>query len=153
MMEKDLEKNITMAVVDGIPTGLPRPEKVLEYMGLLILKNLTPHSVVLYQGDKIIQQWDKAENPARLEEKEKYRSLSCSNFPVIVRVIEHTNIVNLPEQEQGMGYIVSLPLLMGMKAIGIFRSDCVAPDTGKGAVRDEKGKILGTTGWVVLKEC
>lgn len=50
-------------------------------------------------------------------------------------------------------WVVSLPALMAMRAAGCTRKDIVAPDTGGGpygAVRDERGNIVGVRRFVYL---
>jgi len=49
---------------------------------------------------------------------------------------------------------VSLPALQGLVTAGYRQEDfvalLVAPDTDKGAIRNEKGDIVGTRGFVTL---
>lgn len=50
-------------------------------------------------------------------------------------------------------WVVSLPALMALRAAGCTRKDVVAPDTGGGpygAVRDDKGNIVGVRRFVYL---
>ena len=49
----------------------------------------------------------------------------------------------LPEMDHGVIHIVSMPLLMGMRAAGIDRPDFMYP---YGQVRDGNGRILGCKG-------
>jgi len=50
--------------------------------------------------------------------------------------------VKLPPQEEGKIYLVSLPTLIALKAQGVRRIDIVAPDTGRGAIRNDKGQVV-----------
>jgi hypothetical protein len=70
--------------------------------------------------------------------------------PIVSRDFEE---VDLPEEQPGVCYVVSLPALMGLRAAGNDRRDVVAPDTGSGpygAVRDERGQVIGCRRFVVL---
>lgn len=66
--------------------------------------------------------------------------------PVVLR--SYAAILDLPEPVENTLYIVSLPVL---QALGGTRGDVVCPDSGPGrwgAVRDEKGQILGVRRFV-----
>ncbi len=115
--------------------------------------NLTPHPVDLYLEDGTHIRWDSCQGePARLKEisssQAPGKGLLDINMPH--REIEFTGVSGLPDQKEKVAYIISLPMWMGMVSAGIFRPDCVAPDTGEGAVRDGKGRIIGTKGWVMV---
>lgn len=49
------------------------------------------------------------------------------------------DIQGLPEPEEGTYYIVNAIVLERAKLAG--RRDCIAPDTGPTAIRDEKGQV------------
>jgi len=112
--------------------------------------NLTPHPIMLHR-DKKVTRWDGAAYDAAARLKESYGEPDKNG----VRNIQYTEVLNLPNPASRIMFIVSLPLLLGMKAAGINRPDCIAPDTGDGAVREKEGKfcgrIIGTRGFIRLK--
>ncbi len=59
---------------------------------------------------------------------------------------EYGQVEGLPEPQEGVVYVVSGLVLDRAKAEG--RTDCVAPDTGRDVIRDEKGQIEAVRGFV-----
>ena len=110
--------------------------------------NLTPHSIALFHSGKVVQTIPPSGRILRLPERVVAEE-KIGDFPVLVKELEIPE--DFPEERPGVVYIVSLPVLMALKGAGIHRKDFVAPDTGSGAVRDEKGRIRGTKGFVRLK--
>jgi len=47
-------------------------------------------------------------------------------------------------------YLVSLPLMQVLAASGIFVLNFAAPDTGKGAIRNEQGQIVAVKGLIFV---
>ena len=68
---------------------------------------------------------------------------TIDGFPVYKG--EPRKVENLPEEENGLWYIVSLQVLQHCKD----RDDLIAPDTSR-AVRDEDGNIIGVRGWRIV---
>lgn len=100
--------------------------------------NLTPHEIVLFLDEKAIA----IPSDGKLRLKEHDMTVDESPFPLVVRRFSLPD--DFPEPKEGRMFIVSLPLLLMLKMSGIERDDFVAPDTGSGAVRDDKGRISGT---------
>lgn len=119
------------------------------------LRNLTPHALRVCGpwapsdgADFILEPWGAA---FRLPET------SEDVFPLDLRGISARRVaydlgaVALPPEENGVRWIISLPALLGLRAAGCKRSDLCAPDTSKGAIRNERGEIAGTTGIIFLE--
>lgn len=66
-------------------------------------------------------------------------------------VTRRFDLGEVPQEREGVTYIVSLPALMGLASAGIYRKDLIAPDTGRTAVRDGHGQILAVRGFVRLE--
>lgn len=125
------------------------------------LVNLTPHSITLRvksrEGDKDVTippsgQVLRVENREMARRSHVLISDEDHNIgSVTTRVLECGNVSCVPEKLNTI-YIVSLPVLMALDTRGIERYDFVAPDTDKGAIRDEEGKITAVTGFVVFRD-
>ena len=115
------------------------------------LVNLTPHSIVIYTKD------DKITISAsgmvfRLIEEE-----------ILLETKDGVDIVQkkyslpvdwgkyLSNENEGAVYVVSLVILSHLaKTKESLKYIFLAPDTGRRAVRDEEGKIIGVRGFVTL---
>jgi len=107
--------------------------------------NLTPHPVMVYRGGEKIMEIPPSGTIARIETVEVPAG-ELAGVPVIE--MRYGKISGLPpEPREDTAYIVSSLLLNALPAP---RKDVVAPDTVKGAVRDEQGRIIGTTRFVRL---
>lgn len=100
------------------------------------LINLTPHKIVIRTNDKTLAiEPEKA--PARVK-------MITQDIGVVngINVVKNTvsEIENLPEPVEGIGYLVSIVVLGATN-----RKDLFAPDTGPTAYRDEKGFIQCVT--------
>jgi len=129
--------------------------------------NCTPHDIVVYDDDgKTVIVTIPRSEPIRLkeidEEAGEIKIIDTERsirIPLIARDFVCPSITP-PDDGDGGGdgfevYIVSLPMLMmlALKADDLPRSVLfVAPDTGSGAVRDEKGQIIGTKRFITLKQ-
>jgi hypothetical protein len=109
--------------------------------------NLTPHPLKVYADDRrtIIMEFPKPStaNIPRIQEKEKF-AIELNGVPVIEKSYSETE--NLPERKTNVFLIVSLMVLQANPG----RDDLLCPDTGNGAVRDESGRIVGTTRFQTL---
>lgn len=97
------------------------------------LINCTPHEITI--GDINI--------PAsgilpRVETIETEASIPDLDFPIVTQTTGE--VEGLPESEDGTMYIVSRMVFEASD-----RFDLLVPDTGKTAVRDNNGRILGVT--------
>lgn len=64
---------------------------------------------------------------------------------------EYSSVEGLPAQEDGTIYIVSTLVLQALKANGMTRTDCVAPNTSPaGAIRNELGQVVAVKGFQTL---
>ncbi len=81
----------------------------------------------------------KCDNPCYVETEQKFYD-KISGVPVMVT--ECKNIVNLPEPENGVYYIVNR---MTMDYVPIDRYDVFCVDTGPTAIRDENGQVIAVT--------
>jgi hypothetical protein len=108
--------------------------------------NMTPHDVVLYakEGEDIVFSLPKSENPLRVDSEQ----LEDGTATVTTRFKKPI----LPEKVEGVELIVSLPLLLMVRASGVFRDDLICPDTNTKAVRDKNGRIMGVRGFMRLAE-
>ena len=103
--------------------------------------NLTPHKVVLVEGEKR-KEYPPSGKVARVKTFDWW-VYSVDGFPVRKGIPRE--VVDLPEEEYGVWYIVPLQVLQYCKD----RDDLIAPDTSR-AVRDEEGNIIGVQGWRVV---
>jgi hypothetical protein len=108
------------------------------------LINLTPHTVTII-GDYCVQEIPPSGNVARVDVRVERIGSVIKNVPLVVQRV--AGIDGLPAPQEGVGYIVSNMVLQALKAQGIERSDCYAPDTSpEGAVKNYHGKIIGVRG-------
>lgn len=111
-----------------------------------ILINLTPHEIAVYTQNKE-QVLFKVPAEGIVPRVSTTQEIVGDINGVPVRKNVYGSVENLPEPQPDTIYIVST---MVLSALAGTRTDVVAPDTGSGAVRDEGGRILGTTGFVTL---
>ena len=98
--------------------------------------NATPHPIVVRtpEGDQTFEPSGTLPRVSTIETlTEPIEGLPCVTQSM-------GDIHGLPDAVPGVVYIVSA-LVFGASD----RTDLIAPDTGKGAVRDDKGRILGVT--------
>lgn len=106
------------------------------------LINLTSHSIVIYKEDGTQITIPPSGMTLRLNEHD----ILIGNIDGIPLIRRTYSINNLPPREEGTIYIVSS---IALAFVPEDRIDIVAPDTGKGAVRDNLGKIIGTKAFLV----
>ena len=109
--------------------------------------NLTPHAIRIIDVDLVIHKINPSGTVARVE------TVETEEVPVVVdgakfSVTSRTMgaVSGLPEPNGVSIYIVSSMVLDAIQG----RSDVFAPDTGKTAIRDERGLVWGV---VNLIEC
>ena len=105
---------------------------------MAIMKNLTPHDIHLQMEDGSIITIKPEAVPARCDSTEIPvfpSSINGINIPTVRR--SWGKPVGLPEPEEGVILIVASVVLDHAEN----RTDLMAPDSGKSAVRDEKGQI------------
>ena len=96
------------------------------------LVNLTPHSVVVYGGDGSPVLTIESSGVVRLSEQ-KTKIGEIDGIPIYEKSFGSGN---LPEPEEGVLYIVSLPVAQAYPE----RDDLIVPDD---LVRDENGRVIG----------
>lgn len=108
--------------------------------------NLTAHSINVVLGEQNIAY--PSEGLARVKTEEKIIG-TVDGIPVVKTV--YTTVEGLPDMQEDTVYLVSTLVLQALKANGINRNDCLAPNTGlSGAIRDDQGHIVGVKGFQTL---
>lgn len=106
------------------------------------LVNLTPHDVVVYNDKgEVIKTYPKSGKVARIQDDVTITGVIDG---VPVGGITYGDAIDLPDPQDGVYYIVSLVVRQALP----HRKDLISPDTSKGAVRDDQGRILGTTRFI-----
>jgi len=109
--------------------------------------NCTPHPIVYRMGDGndlsfapsgTIPRVSVEEIPAGQVYIQKPESIGA--FYVETAKVETGEVTGLPDEENGV-----LVLVSGMVFAATNRQDVIAPDTGKSAIRNEKGQIVAVT--------
>lgn len=111
--------------------------------------NLTKHrvNVVLEEENKTFG-FEPSGTEARVASKQEVCADVCG-IPVVHTT--YSEVEGLPTQEDGTVYIVSTLVLQALKANGINRPDCVAPNTSPaGAIRNELGQVVAVKGFQTL---
>lgn len=108
--------------------------------------NLTAHSINVILGEQNIAY--PSEGLARVKTEEKIIG-TVDGIPVVKTV--YTTVEGLPDMQEDTVYLVSTLVLQALKANGVCRPDCLAPNTGlSGAIRDDQGRIVGVRGFQTL---
>ena len=114
-------------------------------MNVNVFVNLTPHPVTIFDQDgNIVLAVEPSGTVARLTETVRPDGGIGEASAVSVALGE---ISGLPEPQEGITYIVSMPTLMGMRAAGNTRSDVRYPFD---QVRDGNGRIIGCRGLATI---
>lgn len=104
-----------------------------------MIVNLTPHAITIMAEETLVI--PPTTPSARV--RQTYEEASPVNGIPVVRSVMG-EVENLPEPVDGTIYVVSAIVAQQCR----HRPDVYAPDTGAGAVRDEKGMIVGVKGLV-----
>lgn len=108
--------------------------------------NLTAHTINVVNGENNIAYPSEGLARVKTEEKEVGK---INGIPVVKTV--YTTVEGLPDMQEDTVYLVSTLVLQALKANGVCRPDCLAPNTGlSGAIRDEQGRIIGVKGFQTL---
>jgi len=100
--------------------------------------NLTPHALTIYANGEIAFEIPASGTVARRAVSEEI--VGEVNGVVLARTV-FGEAEGVPAPEEGVMYLVSRLVKDGLPN----RTDVICPDTGKTAVRDEGGRILGVT--------
>jgi len=110
------------------------------------LINLTPHEITLVGSEgEVIASLPPSGTVARCKEVVEtigHLTINGKEFPLIVKRLGE--VENLPEPQEGTRFIVSLAVAKAAK-----RDDLLVPGQ---AVRDEKGRIIGTAAFAVVRD-
>lgn len=108
--------------------------------------NLTAHTINVVNGESNIAYPSEGLARVKTEEKEVGK---INGIPIVKTA--YTTVEGLPDQQENTVYLVSTLVLQALKANGIDRADCLAPNTGvSGAIRDDQGRIVGVRGFQTL---
>lgn len=107
------------------------------------LINLTPHDINVVQGEKKIT-IPKEGIVVRVEELRKEKP-SLDGYKI--EEVSYGDVLNMPAPQKGVLYIVSNLTATALQSKGRTR-DILIPGE---LLRDEKGQIVGTTGFYQLK--
>lgn len=108
--------------------------------------NLTAHAINVILGENEITYPSQGLARVKTEEKEVGK---INGIPIVKTA--YTTVEGLPDQQENTVYLVSTLVLQALKANGIDRTDCLAPNTGmSGAIRDDQGRIVGVKGFQTL---
>lgn len=108
----------------------------------MIIINATPHSITLIVNDNYIT-FEKSDIVPRVNQTSKnVEPLQYNGLSVPIKKTTLGELEGLPDETQGIYYIVSLLVLEAGKKLG--RTDLLAPDT----VRDASGNIIGCKGFI-----
>lgn len=104
------------------------------------LINLTPHDITLVNGEgEIILTVKPSGEVARVTQStEQLATFTIDGLDIPVTQNTYGELVNLPEQEDGVSLIVSAMVASAGKALG--RTDLFIPNE---TVRNDKGQIIG----------
>ena len=105
-----------------------------------ILVNLTPHPIKIHSSEGTIT-IESSGNVARVDVSESDSGDKVNGIPIKTRTTGKA--LNIPSPQKDTYYIVS-----SMVLASINRPDVIAPDTGKDAIRDEKGHIISVKAFV-----
>jgi hypothetical protein len=103
----------------------------------MILKNYTSHPLTIVVDGNLVT-W-KQDGFAQVQEELPILVAEGNADGVIIPVIRRQfgNIIGLPEQQEGVMYVVSNITAQAAESIG--RTDCVCPNT----IRDNTGRVIG----------
>lgn len=107
--------------------------------------NLTPHALGICDPEgKLIASIPSVGSARVKTSATEVAKVEIEGTEVSVVETSYGEVEGLPEPIEGTMYIVSILVVSALKALGIDRSDVVAPDTGPASVvRDEGGNIVG----------
>jgi hypothetical protein len=111
------------------------------------IKNMTSHDITVVIGEAV-QTFPPSGTVVRVSSLEEIVG-EVNGIPV--KKIIYGEVENLPEKEDDVVLVVSLPVLLRLKEEGKRRYDLVAPNTSpSGAVRDKEGRIIGVRSFQVV---
>ncbi len=109
----------------------------------MIIFDATPHDVHLFLGDNKITFVKSDVLPRVKQESTIEAPLNYNGISIPLKKTTLSEIEELPDETEGIFYIVSLLVLEAGKKLG--RKDLLAPDT----FRDSQGIIIGCSGFLI----
>lgn len=115
--------------------------------------NCTPHEIKVYNQEKteVIASYPRSDYQPRLAEEAQVKIGSIQTpdgktIPV-VSAPKYSEVTGLPSFDDGKCPDIIVSMLVGkkLKETGQWKGGVYGPDTGLGVVRDETGRIQGTT--------
>ena len=111
--------------------------------------NLTPHDVAVFDGDVAVLIIPATGLVARISESVDELASGPLGGGIDGVTVVLGEVEDLPQPQDDVIYIVSMPTMMGLRAAGSTRTDVRYP---YGQVRDDWGRIIGcralaTLGW------
>lgn len=136
-VDVDAHNDNTVEAIDALISRLASPSKLINY---------TPHDITVYADDKqtvvqtIPSERDADGKPVFIRVNQEYtKSGEVNGIPVVKS--SFGSVSGLPESQPDTILLVSLMVAQALP----YRKDLLVPDTNVGAVRDESGRIIGTT--------
>ncbi len=110
--------------------------------------NLNKHAIVLFLNVKGQEEHIKLEPSGMIATVSVKQTVEkfINGFPCVKN--EYGDVVGLPAPEDDTLYLVNAIVLERAKNT-MARRDCIAPDTGPTAIRDEKGQVIAVTRFVM----
>lgn len=105
--------------------------------------NLTPHDVVVYNGDEVIARYPSA-GAARVSQTDEAAG-ELSGVPLVRTVFGE--VENLPDPQDGVMLVVSAITATAAKASGRRTDDLLLPAN---PVRDAQGRIIGCRAFALV---
>lgn len=114
---------------------------------LVRFKNLCPHSIHLVGDNGAVITFAESGQVARVDVKREKRKVNVQIAPGVILSMEvqdvaHVDVVNLPEPEDGVIFLVSSYVAQFTK-----RPDVLCPNTDASAIKDEQGRVIGVRGF------
>ena len=132
----ELKSFIKKTILEGFESELEGFESELEYV------NLTPHAITVIDKNGKPNVFESSGTIARVNSSTSNSSIG--NFDL--SITNYNGVSNLPSPSPNKIYIVSAMVLSNVEG----REDVVAPNTGQGAIRDEKGMISAVRGFTYI---
>jgi len=127
--------------------------------------NLTPHTITIYLDDEVVE-IEPDGRVVRLEEEDVSvppTEVRVGGRKILIPTIKRNYSLNLkslfelvPElSDENCVVIVSIPVFLLLSLVPTrerkkIKATVVTIDSSKGAVRDEKNRVIGTKGFIVL---
>lgn len=110
----------------------------------LTLINTTQHPITILRDGPIATVIPTSEVSVRIAEKHSTTVQVDTNFGDLpIECVSYTDLIGLPDEQDGVGYILSLPAALVARLTDPARRDLFVPGN---QVRDEHGTVIGAEG-------